>query len=158
MSSLSVPKRVFKFCSSRPFPDRRMSPHSKLPSDDFFNDLPRRTSSGGRSSSPRNTNVNVTTIEDVQGFVPRTKRIACVVCRKRKLSKDCRCRKSTIWLIIVRTECDGTKPRCGTCARLGHSCSYDEVRKKSGPKRGYVKHLEARLGTQTWRGGSVTCY
>ncbi|KAH1627859.1 hypothetical protein KXX21_001015 [Aspergillus fumigatus] len=26
-----------------------------------------------------------------------------------------------------------------------HECAYDEVRKKSGPKRGYVKQLEARL-------------
>ncbi|GAB1203987.1 hypothetical protein APSETT445_002635 [Aspergillus pseudonomiae] len=30
-------------------------------------------------------------------------------------------------------------------ASLGHECAYDEVRKKSGPKRGYVKQLEARL-------------
>ncbi|KAE8352810.1 fungal-specific transcription factor domain-containing protein [Aspergillus coremiiformis] len=60
-------------------------------------------------------------------YVPRPKRIACVVCRRRKL------------------RCDGTKPSCGTCSRLGHECAYDEVRKKSGPKRGYVKQLEARL-------------
>ncbi|KAJ6089725.1 hypothetical protein N7467_004941 [Penicillium canescens] len=60
-------------------------------------------------------------------FVPRPKRIACVVCRRRKL------------------RCDGRRPSCGTCSRLGHDCSYDEVRKKSGPKRGYVKQLEARL-------------
>lgn len=61
-------------------------------------------------------------------YVPRTKRIACVVCRRRKL------------------RCDGKRPSCGTCSRLGHECTYDEVRKKSGPKRGYVKQLEARLG------------
>lgn len=61
--------------------------------------------------------------------VPRPKRIACVVCRRRKL------------------RCDGKRPSCGTCSRLGHECAYDEVRKKSGPKRGYVKQLEARLGT-----------
>lgn len=61
-------------------------------------------------------------------YVPRLKRIACVVCRRRKL------------------RCDGKRPSCGTCSRLGHDCSYDEVRKKSGPKRGYVKQLEARLG------------
>ena len=60
--------------------------------------------------------------------LPRPKRIACVVCRKRKL------------------RCDGNKPSCGKCTRLGHRCAYDEVRKKSGPKRGYVKALEARLG------------
>ena len=38
---------------------------------------------------------------------------------------------------------------CGliACKRLSHDCAYDEVRKKSGPKRGYVKLLEARLRT-----------
>ncbi|PLN85367.1 putative C6 transcription factor Prf [Aspergillus taichungensis] len=61
------------------------------------------------------------------GYVPRPKRIACVLCRRRKL------------------RCDGRKPSCGTCARLGHECAYEELRKKSGPKRGYVKQLEARL-------------
>lgn len=58
---------------------------------------------------------------------PKAKRIACVLCRKRKL------------------KCDGARPSCGTCRRLSHDCQYDEVRKKSGPKRGYVKLLEARL-------------
>ncbi|KAF2266835.1 hypothetical protein CC78DRAFT_458439 [Lojkania enalia] len=57
----------------------------------------------------------------------KPKRIACVLCRKRKL------------------RCDGMRPTCGTCKRLAHDCAYDEVRKKSGPKRGYVKLLEARL-------------
>ncbi|KAI8961747.1 fungal-specific transcription factor domain-containing protein [Daldinia sp. FL1419] len=55
------------------------------------------------------------------------KRLACMICRKRKL------------------RCDGTKPSCSTCSRLGHACAYDEVRRKSGPKRGYVKALEERL-------------
>ncbi|KAI1616203.1 fungal-specific transcription factor domain-containing protein [Exophiala viscosa] len=59
--------------------------------------------------------------------VPRPKRIACILCRKRKL------------------KCDGNKPSCGTCSRLDHHCEYSEERKKSGPKRGYVKLLEARL-------------
>ncbi|KPI41952.1 putative transcriptional regulatory protein [Cyphellophora attinorum] len=59
--------------------------------------------------------------------VPRPKRIACILCRKRKL------------------KCDGTRPKCNTCSRLGHTCEYNEERKKSGPKRGYVKLLEARL-------------
>ncbi|PYH39414.1 putative C6 transcription factor Prf [Aspergillus neoniger CBS 115656] len=60
-------------------------------------------------------------------YIPRPKRIACVLCRRRKL------------------RCDGKRPSCGTCSRLGHECIFDEVRKKSGPKRGYVKQLEARL-------------
>ncbi len=64
--------------------------------------------------------------------VPKVKRTACVLCRKRKL------------------RCDGGRPSCGTCARLGHECKYDEIRKKSGPKRGYVKALEARLGWSTF--------
>ncbi|KAK4128339.1 hypothetical protein N657DRAFT_564118 [Parathielavia appendiculata] len=59
--------------------------------------------------------------------VPKPKRLACMICRKRKL------------------KCDGIKPSCSTCSRLGHHCAYDEVRRKSGPKRGYVKALEERL-------------
>ncbi|TDZ21908.1 Citrinin biosynthesis transcriptional activator ctnR [Colletotrichum orbiculare MAFF 240422] len=59
--------------------------------------------------------------------IPKPKRLACMICRKRKL------------------KCDGIRPSCSTCARLGHSCAYDEVRRKSGPKRGYVKALEERL-------------
>ncbi|KAF3080708.1 hypothetical protein TWF102_001602 [Orbilia oligospora] len=74
-----------------------------------------------------NTNSEVRRESADGGDAPRQKRIACVVCRKRKL------------------KCDGARPACGTCSRLGHNCSYDEVRRKSGPKRGYVKALEARL-------------
>ena len=39
------------------------------------------------------------------------------------------------------------KPKRIACVicRLGHNCAYDEVRRKSGPKRGYVKALEERL-------------
>ncbi|KAI7098322.1 hypothetical protein KC328_g16862 [Hortaea werneckii] len=36
-------------------------------------------------------------------------------------------------------------PKPKRIARLQHDCAYDEVRRKSGPKRGYVKALEARL-------------
>ena len=59
--------------------------------------------------------------------IPKPKRLACLLCRKRKL------------------RCDGVKPCCSTCSRLNHPCAYDEVRRKSGPKRGYVKALEERL-------------
>jgi hypothetical protein len=61
------------------------------------------------------------------GAARPTKRIACILCRRRKL------------------RCDGARPACGTCKRLAHDCVYDEVRRKSGPKRGYVKALEERL-------------
>ncbi|KAF4867999.1 Citrinin biosynthesis transcriptional activator ctnR [Colletotrichum siamense] len=71
--------------------------------------------SNGKDPATDNTNV------------PKPKRLACMICRKRKL------------------KCDGVRPSCSTCARLGHSCAYDEVRRKSGPKRGYVKALEERL-------------
>lgn len=91
---------------------------SPLQVDSFFNDLSQPTSR--RISEPD-------AADSVDGQPPKAKRIACVLCRKRKL------------------RCDGTKPACGTCKRLSHDCSYDEVRKKSGPKRGYVKALEARL-------------
>ncbi|KAL8815257.1 MAG: hypothetical protein Q9223_005594 [Gallowayella weberi] len=71
------------------------------------------------------TNGQIAQGEDSE--IPKPKRVACAICRKRKL------------------KCDGGRPKCGTCARLGHNCAYDEVRRKSGPKRGYVKELEARL-------------
>jgi hypothetical protein len=97
--------------------------------DDYFNDLSRQSMSQDTNQSQfGNTGGNTSPIEDDSNPVPRPKRMACIVCRKRKL------------------RCDGQKPSCGTCARVGHNCAYDEVRKKSGPKRGYVKQLEARLG------------
>ncbi|KAF2145361.1 uncharacterized protein K452DRAFT_264324 [Aplosporella prunicola CBS 121167] len=84
----------------------------------FFNDLSRRPPTE-HDAQPQPT--------EAAANAPRQKRIACVLCRKRKL------------------KCDGQRPTCGTCKRLSHECAYDEVRKKSGPKRGYVKALEARL-------------
>ncbi|KAI5819766.1 C6 transcription factor Prf [Pyronema omphalodes] len=89
------------------------------------------TSSSSTTSSTASTAAAHTTTTSTNSTssseVPKPKRIACVVCRKRKL------------------RCNGIKPSCGTCSRLGHDCSYDEIRRKSGPKRGYVKALEARL-------------
>lgn len=94
--------------------------------DDYFNDLSRQPRMESQdSTSPLEHNGTDATGEETGAAKP--KRIACVVCRKRKL------------------RCDGNKPKCATCARLGHNCAYDEVRRKSGPKRGYVKDLEARL-------------
>lgn len=87
----------------------------QLPQEDYFNDLSQQLPDPDTTAVP-------------EAHLPKAKRIACVLCRKRKL------------------KCDGTKPSCATCTRLAHDCSYDETRKKSGPKRGYVKALEARLG------------
>nr|POE47795.1 tropolone cluster transcription factor tropk [Quercus suber] len=92
--------------------------------DDYFNDLSRRPSGG--VDDPQDAEDGM--YEDANGAsVPKPKRMACVLCRRRKL------------------RCGGEKPSCGTCSRLQHDCSYDEIRRKSGPKRGYVKALEARL-------------
>ena len=94
--------------------------------DGYFNDLSRQPQLESQDSiSPYDQNGTDATGEETG--TKRPKRIACMICRKRKL------------------KCDGNKP-CATCARLGHNCAYDEVRRKSGPKRGYVKDLEARLG------------
>ncbi len=104
-----------------------MSSDQPAVGDDYFNDLSRQPQAEhSHQESPTEPGRNVTNIETPG--LSKTKRIACVICRKRKL------------------KCDGGKPSCATCARLGHSCTYDEVRRKSGPKRGYVKELEARLG------------
>ena len=89
--------------------------------DDYFNDI-------SQQPAPPADMADRNAIQTA-----KAKRIACVLCRKRKL------------------RCDGVKPSCGTCKRLSHDCSYDEVRRKSGPKRGYVKALEARLGTSARR-------
>jgi hypothetical protein len=67
-------------------------------------------------------------LDEAPEIVTRPKRNACMVCRKRKL------------------RCDGGQPSCGTCTRLNHDCNYIESRRRSGPKRGYVKTLETRLG------------
>lgn len=103
-------------------------PHSPgIVDDGYFNDLTRQPHAGSRDlDSPHDAIANG---ED--NGPPKTKRIACVLCRRRKL------------------KCDGNRPKCATCARLGNDCMYDEVRRKSGPKRGYVKDLEARLGPYT---------
>ena len=95
--------------------------------EEFFNDLSRQPKVNHDSSASPQDQACFTEHGD-QSDLPKTKRIACVVCRKRKL------------------KCDGNRPKCATCARLGHNCAYDEARRKSGPKRGYVKELEARLG------------
>jgi len=93
---------------------------SESPDEGFFNDLAQQTGDNDNRSP---------TGDALNDASNKPKRIACVLCRKRKL------------------RCDGTRPSCGTCKRLSHDCAYDEVRKKSGPKRGYVKLLEARLRT-----------
>lgn len=111
-------------------PDSR----DESPKSDYFNDLSQQPANGADGPNERQA--------------LKAKRCsACTLCRKRKL------------------KCDGARPACSTCSRLQHVCSYDEVRKKSGmrrgiakcevrvlivaqcigPKRGYVKLLEARL-------------
>ncbi|KAI9873216.1 MAG: hypothetical protein M1830_000701 [Pleopsidium flavum] len=101
---------------------------SQSPGEDYFNNFPQHSNEHHYDSrSPPEVPSVASNIDGGHNGTPRPKRIACVVCRKRKL------------------RCDGGKPSCGTCTRLAHDCAYDEVRRKSGPKRGYVKQLEARL-------------
>ncbi|KAK4057012.1 hypothetical protein OIO90_001912 [Microbotryomycetes sp. JL221] len=53
--------------------------------------------------------------------------LACTVCRKRKL------------------RCDGQRPECGTCVRLGHSCVYgDPIHEKLHER---IKDLESKMAT-----------
>lgn len=113
-----------------------MSSNSDTPPDNYFNDLSQPTGGsigGNKRQRSHQDDGNESTGQERQpsqeNNVPKIKRIACTICRKRKL------------------KCDGTKPSCSTCTRLSHNCAYDEVRKKSGPKRGYVKALEERLST-----------
>ncbi|KAI4268230.1 MAG: hypothetical protein LQ337_007958 [Flavoplaca oasis] len=94
--------------------------------DGYFNDLSRQPSLPNAGTQNTQTN-NAQGSHVDESELPKPKRVACAICRKRKL------------------KCDGGRPKCATCARLGHNCTYDEIRRKSGPKRGYVKELEARL-------------
>jgi hypothetical protein len=100
------------------------SPDSESPEESYFNDLTQQTP-GPNGDRPSPTRAN--SQDASNDNAAKQKRIACVLCRKRKL------------------RCDGARPSCATCKRLSHDCAYDEVRKKSGPKRGYVKLLEQRL-------------
>jgi len=106
-----------------------MSSASNTPPENYFNDLSHPTGNGGQNGTLQSPVGGMSGAADGEegSTVPKPKRIACVICRKRKL------------------KCDGSKPSCSTCTRLGHHCSYDEQRRKSGPKRGYVKALEERL-------------
>ena len=105
------------------------SGNASSPDNGYFNDLSRQPNhrSSRSNSPPDRLNARLDKEREEAG-ISKLKRIACIICRRRKL------------------KCDGSKPSCGTCSRLGHKCAYDEVRRKSGPKRGYVKELEARLG------------
>lgn len=98
-----------------------MSTSSETPPDTIM------VSDPGTDRLPDDQQVTIDTPAGGNSSVPKPKRLACMICRKRKL------------------KCDGIKPSCSTCSRLGHTCAYDEVRRKSGPKRGYVKALEERL-------------
>jgi len=104
-----------------------MSPNGAQVEDDYFNDLSRQPNFPSTGSNKSSNKAEGAMNHDQPGQA-KQKRVACVICRKRKL------------------KCDGERPSCGTCSRLNHKCAYDEVRRKSGPKRGYVKELEARLG------------
>ncbi|KAF7884353.1 uncharacterized protein EAF02_004689 [Botrytis sinoallii] len=106
-----------------------MSSNSNIPREDFFNDPSQQTTNLRPNSGLRDTGNMAGGVDGNGGdsTIPKPKRIACIICRKRKL------------------KCDGSKPSCSTCTRLGHDCAYDPVRRKSGPKRGYVKALEERL-------------
>lgn len=121
-----------------------MSSSSNTPPDDYFNDRLNAGNKPGANKRRRTPNDEddlgaADGPGDNDNSVPKPKRIACVICRKRKL------------------KCDGSKPSCSTCTRLGHSCAYDEVRRKSGPKRGYVKALEERLSKSNLFSTSARC-
>lgn len=96
---------------------------NESPEEAYFNDLSQQMPGDSNAAEAEERRAS----QEDNGQLPKQKRIACVLCRKRKL------------------KCDGQRPACATCTRLQHDCVYDEVRRKSGPKRGYVKALEARL-------------
>jgi hypothetical protein len=93
-------------------------------------------------TSDRSSSNDMTASTDSAADDKAKRLTACLVCRKRKL------------------KCDSARPKCASCARLGHAwylpysknvtditSGYEETRKKSGPKQGYVKKLEQKSQT-----------
>ena len=96
---------------------------------EYFSNTKEETYQSTETRSDMNVNANAKAETMSSSYVQAPlHRNACAICRKRKL------------------KCDGAAPVCGRCARLGHDCVYVESRRKSGPKSGYVKGLESRLG------------
>lgn len=45
---------------------------------------------------------------------------------------------------LLLQRCDGQRPRCGSCARLGHSCTWgDPIHEKLQDK---IRQYEAKIG------------
>ncbi|GJJ69666.1 hypothetical protein EMPS_02014 [Entomortierella parvispora] len=63
---------------------------------------------------------------------------ASTVKRKRLTLACSNCRRKKI-------KCDGVKPTCANCAKLGVECAYLPSMKKRGPRQGYIELLEKRL-------------
>ncbi|KAI7883515.1 hypothetical protein K492DRAFT_143805 [Lichtheimia hyalospora FSU 10163] len=63
------------------------------------------------------------------GSEPKRKRLAqaCDSCRRKKV------------------KCDGSRPVCGTCNKMGRTCTYNPVVQKRGPRQGYIEIIEKRL-------------
>jgi len=64
---------------------------------------------------------------DGEAAAPKQKKFACVLCRRRKL------------------KCDGGKPKCFSCNRLGHACSYGDTDNNG--------HAEKRVRAKVVRSG-----
>jgi hypothetical protein len=65
---------------------------SKAPTDDGFNDPSRDSQNAERASqSPKEGGSSTHSAEGGEGWVPRPKRIACILCRKRKVNNGTVC-------------------------------------------------------------------
>lgn len=73
---------------------------------------------------------------------PRTRQqpgAACDECRRRKL------------------RCDRQKPQCGACQASGVACIVPATKPARGPKRGYLKTLQARICMETLSNFAYGC-
>ncbi|KAH8785756.1 fungal-specific transcription factor domain-containing protein [Diaporthe sp. PMI_573] len=73
---------------------------------------------------------------------PRTRQqpgAACDECRRRKL------------------RCDRQRPRCGACQTSGATCVIPATKPARGPKRGYLKTLQARISALEGAVGNQPC-
>lgn len=79
-------------------------------------------------SKPKSIHVPLASSGEALPQWPRQKPgVACEECRRRKL------------------RCDRRRPQCGNCQSAGVACQVT-TRSPRGPKQGYLKSLQARIG------------
>ena len=80
---------------------------SKVTNEDYFNDLSHDPQNTDRASqSPKEGGSGTQGAEGGEGWVPRPKRIACILCRKRKVTSRSLYLYASVQLTRLDSSCD----------------------------------------------------